>query len=222
MIFARLVDNELIYAENYYVRQDGVLILNFNNNEDLMREYGFKPIIDNPPTYDETKEELHKVGVNEDDKSIYILYEKRDIDLEPIKLEKIAKTKEDLATYLFNNPIFSTCHYADGAYYAVTSEKQVQLTQLLTSYILDAQLGIVTELHWNSTGNMCEAYTFEELTQLRREMFAFVLPLVSLQQYIEILIKSATTLLELQTIDTTINYERAIELAQQIVQPSKE
>ena len=81
--------------------------------------------------------------------------------------------------------------------------------------MLDIQMGIVTELHWNSTGNMCEVYTFEELTQLRREMFNFVLPLVSLQQYIEIMIKNATTTTEINAIDMTITYERAMELASQ-------
>lgn len=215
MLFAKLVDNELIYAEDKYIRQDGVLILNFNNNEDLMREYGYKLVVDNPPIYNEETEELHKVGISEDEKTLNILYEKRSIDLEPIKLQKIMKTKEDLTTYLFNNPIFSTCHYSDGAYYAVTSEKQAQLTQLLTSYMLDTQLGINTELHWNSTGNMCEIYTFEELTQLRHEIFAFVLPLVSLQQYIEVSIKNSNSLAEIQAVDMTISYERAIEIAKQ-------
>ena len=215
MQYAILVDNELVYAKEYYICQDGTVIINFNKNENIMMKYGFKPVIDNPPTYDKTKEELCKVGILDDIDSLKVLYEIKPLDLKPIKLEKILQTKEDLATYLFNNPIFSTCHYKEGAYYSVTSEKQAQLTQLLTAYILDAQMGIATELHWNSTGNMCEVYTFEELTQLRREMFNFVLPLVSLQQYIEIMIKNATTTTEINAIDMTITYERAMELASQ-------
>lgn len=213
MQYAILVDNELVYAKEYYICQDETVIINFNKNEDIMMKYGFKPVIDNPPTYDKTKEELCKIGILDDVDSLKVLYAIKPLDLEPIKLEKILQTKEDLATYLFNNPIFSTCHYPDGAYYAVTSEKQAQLTQLLTSYILDSQLGVINELHWNSTGNMCEVYTFEELTQLRREIYAFVLPLVSLQQYIEVMIKNATTITEINAIDMTITYERAIELA---------
>ena len=215
MQYAILVDNELVYAKEYYICQDGTIIIGFNKKEDVMREYGFKPVIDEPPVYDETKEELCKVGVLDDIDSLKILYATKPIDIDGIKLEKILQTKEDLATYLFNNPIFSTCHYADGAYYAVTAEKQAQLTQLLTSYILDSQLGVINELHWNSTGNMCEAYTFEELTQLRREIYAFVLPLVSLQQYIEVMIQNATTTTEINAIDTTITYEKAMELAKQ-------
>ena len=215
MQYAILVDNELVYAKEYYICQDGTVIINFNKNENIMMKYGFKPVIDNPPTYDKTKEELCKVGILDDIDSLKVLYEIKPLDLKPIKLEKILQTKEDLATYLFNNPIFSTCHYPNGAYYAVTAEKQAQLTQLLTSYIIDSQLGVINELHWNSTGNMCEVYTFEELTQLRREMFNFVLPLVSLQQYIEIMIKNATTTTEINAIDMTITYERAMELASQ-------
>ena len=79
--------------------------------------------------------------------------------------------------------------------------------------MLDAQMGIATELHWNSTGNMCEVYTFEELTQLRREMFNFVLPLVSLQQYIEVQVRNAETVAEIENIDDEISIEKAIELA---------
>ena len=213
MQYAILVDNELVYAKEYYICQDGTIIIGFNKKEDVMREYGFKPVIDEPPAYDETKEELCKTGVLDDIDSLKILYATKPIDIDGIKLEKILQTKEDLATYLFNNPIFSTCHYADGAYYAVTAEKQAQLTQLLTSYILDSQLGVINELHWNSTGNMCEVYTFEELTQLRREMFNFVLPLVSLQQYIEVQVRNAETVAEIENIDDEISIEKAIEIA---------
>ena len=213
MQYAILVDNELVYAKEYYICQDGTIIIGFNKKEDVMREYGFKPVIDEPPVYDETKEELCKTGVLDDIDSLKILYATKPIDIDGIKLEKILQTKEDLATYLFNNPIFSTCHYKEGAYYSATSEKQAQLTQLLTAYMLDAQMGIATELHWNSTGNMCEVYTFEELTQLRREMFNFVLPLVSLQQYIEVQVRNAETVAEIENIDGEISIEKAIELA---------
>ena len=213
MQYAILVDNELVYAKEYYICQDGTIIIGFNKKEDVMREYGFKPVIDEPPVYDETKEELCKVGVLDDIDSLKILYATKPIDIDGIKLEKILQTKEDLATYLFNNPIFSTCHYAEGAYYSATSEKQAQLTQLLTAYMLDAQMGMTTELHWNSTGNMCEVYTFEELTQLRREMFNFVLPLVSLQQYIEVQVRNAETVAEIENIDDEISIEKAIEIA---------
>ena len=46
-------------------------------------------------------------------------------------------------------------------------------------------------------------------------MFNFVLPLVSLQQYIEVMIQNATTTTEINAIDMTITYERAMELASQ-------
>lgn len=223
MRYGALINNKLVYAEEHcFYDKKGELVTDYDKNEELLFSYGFKPIIENIPEYNEVTDELYIENIVEEQYRIKINYGAKTINLEPIKLGKITKTKNDLALYLFNNPIFSKCHYAEGAYYAVTSEKQAQLTQLLTSYILDVQLGIVTELHWNSTGNMCEVYTFEELTQLRREMFAFVLPMVSLQQYIEVLIKNAVTLSELQAIDTTINYERAIQLAQQNNQTNQE
>ena len=49
-----------------------------------MMKYGFKPVIDNPPTYDKTKVELCKVGILDDIDSLKVLYAIKPLDLEPI------------------------------------------------------------------------------------------------------------------------------------------
>ena len=73
MQYAILVDNELVYAKEYYICQDETVVINFNKNEDIMIKYGFKPVIDNPPTYDKTKEELCKIGILDDVDSLKVL-----------------------------------------------------------------------------------------------------------------------------------------------------
>lgn len=45
MKYGILLDNQLIYAKEYFVCEDGSIIINFNSNEKLMRAYGFKVVI---------------------------------------------------------------------------------------------------------------------------------------------------------------------------------
>ena len=49
MMYGILLDGQLIYAKEYFVCEDGSIIINFNNNEKLMRAYGFKVVIDELP-----------------------------------------------------------------------------------------------------------------------------------------------------------------------------
>lgn len=49
MMYGILLDDQLIYAKEYFVCEDGSIIINFNNNEKLMRAYGFKVVIDELP-----------------------------------------------------------------------------------------------------------------------------------------------------------------------------
>lgn len=81
MKYAMLINNELIYAKNYYVNNDGRIIINFDKNEDLMIQYGFKKVVDEVPEYDETKEYVMIVGYEENDESIVINYEVKEIEL---------------------------------------------------------------------------------------------------------------------------------------------
>ena len=55
-------------------------------------------------------------------------------------------------------------------------------------------------LKWNDTGNICEPWTIEELTQLSMEIDAYITPLVSKQQSYEVAIKEAQTEDELNNI----------------------
>ena len=85
-MYGILLDGELIYAKEYFVCEDGKIIINFNSNEKLMMAYGFKPVIDEIPSYDLETEYVVITGYTEKENVIIINYEVRNI----------VKTKEQL------------------------------------------------------------------------------------------------------------------------------
>ena len=124
-----------------------------------------------------------------------------DLTLEEIKNKFILKSKENLSTYLENNPLYSNCHGGEYCYYTVTFEKQVQLTQKFTAHVALIQAGIPDVLTWNCAGGICEEFTDEEIIQLIYEMNAYITPLVSKQQHLEKDIVSCETKEELLEIN---------------------
>lgn len=122
--------------------------------------------------------------------------EKKIEELDPLielKEHRIKLSKNNLAQYLEDNPLFSTIKYEEGRYYNVTMEKQQLLTSTLFSYQLDIMSGEVSILKWNDTKNICEEYTFEQLKELSKEIKSYVEPLVEKQQEIEVKIRSCKT-----------------------------
>ena len=86
-------------------------------------------------------------------------------ELDNLKLEKIAQSKNALAGYLSSHPLFSDAKYAEGRYYTVTEEKQRQLTSKMAMYNLYSQQSLEYPLlKWNDVGNICEDWTVEEMT----------------------------------------------------------
>ena len=85
-MYGILLDGELIYAKEYFVCEDGKIIINFNSNEKLMMAYGFKPVIDEVPSYDLETEYVVISGYTEKEKVIIVNYE----------IRNIVKTKEQL------------------------------------------------------------------------------------------------------------------------------
>lgn len=60
-------------------------------------------------------------------------------------------------------------------------------------------------IKWNSTGDECVEWTYEELAALALAIGTYVKPFVSRQQELEIAIKACTTMEELNAIE--INYD---------------
>ena len=91
-MYGILLDGQLIYAKEYFVCEDGSIIINFNSNEKLMRAYGFKVVIDEVPEYDLENEYVAISGYTEKENVIIINYEIREI----IKTKQQLKADDQL------------------------------------------------------------------------------------------------------------------------------
>lgn len=112
------------------------------------------------------------------------------------KVERIAESKTQLSDYLLCHPM----QWTDGQYYAITAEKQQQLTSKIMSATLAAQTSTPYSLTWNATGEACQAWTLENLTALAFAIDARVTSLVSYQQAQEVAMREASTLEALEAI----------------------
>lgn len=122
-------------------------------------------------------------------------------ELERLKSERITQSKQQLEEFLQNNPL----QFTDGKFYSVTAEKQTLLANALQVYQMKVQAGLPATLKWNATGEECTEWTLEDLSALVLVIAEYVEPLVTKQQALEVQIKNAQTLEELEAIE--INYE---------------
>lgn len=93
MSYGILINGKLEYAQNRYTTDDGKLIVNFDKNENLMKLYGFKPIIDVVPEYDGDSQYAVSSSYEETDDNIVINYEIKDIVLSLREKKEIDKEK---------------------------------------------------------------------------------------------------------------------------------
>ena len=123
------------------------------------------------------------------------------VDLETEKTSKINDSKSALAEWFLLHPY----QHTDGKYYSCTEEKQSLLNGNLASCERAKQAGIEYPLKWNSTGEECVAWEYNDLLTLSLMMAAYVAPKVSAQQSFEVQIRNAATKDELDAI--VINYD---------------
>lgn len=155
--------------------------------------------------YTPNMEILYEKELVSEEEYKYWLSQQEQIDICALKKQKIQESKEQLATWLANNPMESEIHNPEGEFYTVTQEKQTQLTQLLMLYMVSVQAGGEMQLTWNCTGGVCEEWTYEELSTLSFQIAGYVLPRVKKQQQYEVRINECTTEEEVNKIE--ISYE---------------
>ena len=109
--------------------------------------------------------------------------------VDDLREQRIADSKTDLAAWLAENPLAWT----DGKKYAVTSEKQAQLTSALAVQQVAQSSGVERELRWNSTGDECTVWQYADLCALALAIAAYVEPRVSIQQAAEVDLRNAAT-----------------------------
>lgn len=117
-------------------------------------------------------------------------------DFESVKLSKIELSKTKLAEWLATHPY----QHTDSRYYSCTEEKQALLNSNLASYERATQAGIPYPLKWNSTGEECTDWNYEDLVALSLSIAGYVAPKVSMQQAYELQIKACTTIEELDNV----------------------
>lgn len=141
----------------------------------------------------------------------YILYTEQELEQKfiSVKDNKILESKTALSDYLQNHPL----QWSDGKYYSVTSEKQSLLTSNLALYQISAAAGQPFKLTWNSTGDECVEWSYENLAALALAIGTYVKPFVSYQQELELAIKTCKTQAELGAIEITYDPVLATYLA---------
>lgn len=122
-------------------------------------------------------------------------------EIEAHKVERIQESKVQLAKWLESNPM----QFTDGKYYSVTEEKQALLNGNLASYERSIDAGINYPLKWNSTGDECVEWSYEDLRLLSLSIAGYVAPKVSIQQNYEIRLRACNTMDEIDAIE--FNYD---------------
>lgn len=118
---------------------------------------------------------------------------------------KIAESKVALSEYLASHPL----QWIDNKYYSVTSEKQALLTSNLSLYQLAVSSGQTFPLKWNTSGDECTVWEYDNLAALALAIGTYVQPFVSRQQELELAIKACATMEELDAIEIT--YDPVLE-----------
>ena len=95
--------------------------------------------------------------------------------------------------------------YSDGKYYTCTEEKQSLLNGNLASYERAKAVGVDYPLKWNSTGDECLDWSYDDLVALSLSIAGYVAPKVSMQQAYELQIKACQSVDEVNEI--VINYD---------------
>ena len=104
-------NNELIYAPRNLLRADGELITGFSTNEELMKQYGYKEIIEYPIDYDKNLEITYISKLEEDSVHIYVYYDKKlkdtcgtSVDIDPYNYYTKNQTySRENIDYMINN-----------------------------------------------------------------------------------------------------------------------
>lgn len=109
--------------------------------------------------------------------------------LQEAKDTAVTASKTDLADYLLAHPL----QWTDGEYYAITAEKQSQLTSKIMAATLAAQSQTPYTLTWNSTGEVCKEWSLTDLSALAFAIDARVTSLVTYQQQKEVEIRNCET-----------------------------
>ena len=110
-MYGKIINRELIYAPMNYKTSSGDLITNFNTNEDLMIQYGFKKINSIEPDYDKERECIVAKYFEEFEDEIKVEWEVRGIGA---LLDNNNLTKDELIDIMHKELLHSKEGLIDG------------------------------------------------------------------------------------------------------------
>ena len=179
-MYGKIIDGVFHEAPETYTFGNGFTVTNFNNDITLLTEMGYKEVV----KFDAPIDTRFKYIFTYEEKDGKI-FENRKLDtneelLDDLKVRRIEQTKKDLARYLEENPLVSSCKDGVEKKYTVTLEKQNQLTTVISDY-----LSLEIPLYWNAQEETSEEWTYDEICKLRKEMVAYVRPIVEYQRHLE-------------------------------------
>lgn len=216
MLYGKFIDGIFKYAPTTYVSNDGnTVIPNFSTNNELMYEFGYKPITEITPENSDNLKLIKKYDEKENEIVITYIVDNTESYLNSIREEKIYKSKENLANYLAEHPLKSSIKGGIEKEYTITQEKQNQLTSVITSYLNSALPYMIAKqpvpedikIYWNSMSCICEEWTYEEISALKNEITIHVTPLVAIQQYLEVTLNGFNTQKEIKEFDINFTEE---------------
>lgn len=73
-MYGKIENNMLRYAPVNYKLDDGRIIINFNKDESIMKQYGFKEVENIQPDYDPSAEYIEVSSYTENDDKITVNY----------------------------------------------------------------------------------------------------------------------------------------------------
>ena len=95
-MLAKIINGRLQYAPRNYSTDNGQLIINFNKNEELMKQYGYKEVIDIRPDYDEKIQHIKVLSYTDED-VITVNYEIVDNQVVVTLEERISSIERQLS-----------------------------------------------------------------------------------------------------------------------------
>lgn len=146
-MFAKLNNGVLQYAPNSFKTNDGYIITNFNKNISLMREFGFKELIDVKPSYNLNSQYIYVEGYTETSDAITINYIIKDIEsASPLyerieQLEKVNSYQDELINisllatdemYMMIEPLLSSVNIIDAK----------EVSRMVDMYVVMIQRGL--------------------------------------------------------------------------------
>lgn len=97
-MYGKLINGAIKYAPVNYLTEDNKMIFNFNTNVDVMKEYGFKEVINVVPSYDANTQTVTMDGYVEDTDTITVKYV---ITAKPLSKEEQIQIQKNLALTFF-------------------------------------------------------------------------------------------------------------------------